>query len=322
MTLQGIPYSAWAKEKDEAAIRLEEKVNASLPPDTFSLASWMETGYKPTLEGLTPKTKEKADWALKHLGKLGESPLDELTRHKLQALVNVKAKTLAPGTVATMAGVWSAALNLAEADGIIPHNPMRHVRLPAQKHVPKETLSGPELLALIRASRGYSGHALVVLSGLLGLRIGEVQALEAKHFKDGKLIVPGTKSAASVRELPLHPVIHAELAGLPMPLVMPAQSAARNALQRNAKRAGITQHVHPHLLRHTFATLLEWLGCPFEIRSRLMGHSVRHVTQRYSHAEWRAWEEWTAKLVTHVYGELGIRVGNDALPSTQKQETG
>lgn len=42
---------------------------------------------------------------------------------------------------------------------------------------------------------------------------------------------------------------------------------------------------------------------PTEIRSRLMGHSIRHVTQRYSHAEWRAWEEWTGRLVEFVYEE-------------------
>jgi len=170
--------------------------------------------------------------------------------------------------------------------------------------------SGPELLRLIEASRGYSGHGLIVLGGLLGLRIGEVQAIRAKHFGDGKLTVPGTKTAASLRELPLHPLVHAELAGLPLPLIAPCQSACRYALQRNAKRAGIERHINPHLLRHTFATLLEWLGCPIEIRSRLMGHSIRHVTQRYSHAEWRAWEEWTGKLATFVYNGVGNELGH------------
>lgn len=308
--IQGKHYSAYGENKSEAVRRLEEKVNGCQPLDALTLRSWMVTAYLPTIQGMTPKTKEKAMWAIKHLGKLGDVPLVDLNRHNLQTLVNEKSRKLSPATVATMTGVWSAALNLAEADQHIPNNPMRHVKLPPQRHKPKATLSGPELLRLIEASRGHSGLPLVVLGGLLGLRIGEVQSIRAKHFTEGKLAVPGTKTAASLRELPLHPLIHAELEGLPIPLISPSQSACRNALLRNAKRAGIQRRINPHLLRHTFATLLEWLGCPFEIRSRLMGHSVRHVTQRYSHAEWKAWEEWTGKLATFVYYGLGLEVGN------------
>lgn len=312
MTIQGIPYSAFGSTETEAAERLVEKARAFLPLDAHTLKSWIETAYIPTLATRTPKTREKAWWAIKHLGRLGDQPLASLDRHKFQTLVNVKARTHSPATVATMSAVWSAALNLAEADGHIPNNPLRHVRLPVNRPAQKQTLTGPELLALINASRGRSGFPLVVLGGLLGLRLGEIQRLEASHFHDGKLIVPGTKSAAAARELPLHPWIHAELANLPIPLLPPHQTACRTALNRNSKRAGIDRHINPHLLRHTFATLLQWLGCPLDIRSRLLGHSMKHVTQRYSHAEWQAWEDWTSKLVSHVYGDLGKPLGMPA----------
>lgn len=140
----GTRYSAYGATKLEAAERLEEKVNGCLPPVALTLKSWMETAYIPTLARMTPKTKEKAGWAIKHLGKLGDIPMAEVSRHNLQTLVNDKARRLSPDTVRTMTGVWSAALNLAEADGHIPNNPMRHVRLPAQRPKPKATLSGTE----------------------------------------------------------------------------------------------------------------------------------------------------------------------------------
>lgn len=45
------------------------------------------------------------------------------------------------------------------------------------------------------------------------------------------------------------------------------------------------------------------VGCPLDIRARLLGHSIASVTERYSHAEWRAWEEWTGRLMEFVYEE-------------------
>lgn len=309
MVVHGRRWSAYGATETEAALNLEEKVHGfQTQADHTSLRSWMETAYCQTLAKASAKQQEKAKWAAGHLGALGDLPLAEVNRHALQRLVN--SKSLSAGTIRTMASCWSAALNLAEADGLIPHNPMRHVRLPSDPPAAKATLSAEELRRLIEASRGYSGLPLVVLGGLLGLRIGEVQRLEAGHFADGELQVPGTKTVAAARTLPLPRRVHQELAGLPLPLLSPCQSANRNALLRNAKRAGIERRVHPHLLRHTCLTLLQWIGCPYETRARIAGHSLRHVTQRYSHAEWRAMEEWLTKLSTFVYTSKGNGVGN------------
>lgn len=85
----GKRYSAYGSTKLEAAERLEEKVNREngcLPPVALTLKSWMETAYIPTLARMTPKTKEKAGWAIKHLGKLGDIPMAEVSRHNLQTI--------------------------------------------------------------------------------------------------------------------------------------------------------------------------------------------------------------------------------------------
>jgi integrase len=310
-TVQGIAYSAYGPTKREAAERLEEKVNGCRVVQDFqTLRSFMETVYLPTIEMQKPKTKEKVIWSMKHLGSLGNLTLAEATRHKIQSHINAKARTHAAGTVRTMAQPWNAALNLAEADGHIPHNPMRHVKLPAVQDSPKDVLDRGELLRLLNASRGYAPHAAVVLASFLGLRIGEIRALRAVHFKTaGQLIVPGTKTAASARIVPLHPRVLAEIAGLPMPLTPRNHSNSNKSIARAAERAGITKHVHNHLLRHTFITLLHWLGCPIDVRARLAGHAKSRVTQGYSHAEWREWVYWTEKVVTFVYDGVGIDLG-------------
>lgn len=310
-TVQGRAYSAYGATKQEAAERLEEKVIAYLAPvETDSLKSWMETAYMATIQSRRPATVTKVKWSMTHLGTLANMPLDKIDRKVCQAHINRKAKTHSPGSIRTMVQAWSAAMELAEADGLIRSNPFRHTTLPRVMPKKRDTLTAEESLRLITASRGHSGHALVILGTMMGLRLGEVYGLKAEHFKDGRLIVPGTKSASSAREMPLPIQIHRELAGLPMPLLPKCQTACRNALKRNAARAGITRHVHPHLLRHSFATMLQWLGCPLDIRARLLGHAASRVTQGYSHAEWQEWSKWIELLATHVYGAVGTSLGN------------
>lgn len=274
-----------------------------------------------TIETRRPKTIEKVKWAITHLGTLGDMPIEDLDRKTCQAYVNRKSKTHAPGSVRTMVQPWSAALELAEADGIIRSNPFRHVVLPIVNSEPKKTLSVEETRKLLNASRGHSGHALIVLGCGLGLRLGEIQALRPEHFKEkGKLIVPGTKTRSAARVIPLPLTLHKELAGMKMPLLPACQTACRNALTRNRIRAGITRHIHPHLTRHTFATMLQWLGCPLDIRKRLLGHAKGDVTQGYSHAEWEEWSKWLELLVTHVYGEFGNSFGNAPETMVQKEQ--
>lgn len=53
-------------------------------------------------------------------------------------------------------------------------------------------------------------------------------------------------------------------------------------LDKLAKRAGIAQRVHPHILRHCFATALLKKGVNLRVIQRLLGHSSVAITEIYT----------------------------------------
>ncbi|HSS41481.1 MAG TPA: tyrosine-type recombinase/integrase [Solirubrobacterales bacterium] len=65
-------------------------------------------------------------------------------------------------------------------------------------------------------------------------------------------------------------------------------AAMRSRLAKVAKAAGITQHVTPHMLRHTAATQLIEAGVDIRYIQRLLGHASLSTTEIYTHVSDRA----------------------------------
>ncbi len=59
--------------------------------------------------------------------------------------------------------------------------------------------------------------------------------------------------------------------------------AIRMILDDVVTRAALNRHVHPHMIRHTFATHLLDAGCDLRAVQEFLGHQSLSTTQRYTH---------------------------------------
>jgi integrase/recombinase XerC len=168
--------------------------------------------------------------------------------------------------------------------------------------------------------------ALIMLMYCAGLRISELVSLTVDNIQKGReaarvmgkggkeryVFFSGEGKSALDAYLPMREAklralgkSDAELDG---PLFINRRGkrisvqGVRWIIYQYAARSGIGKNIHPHSLRHSFATHLVNSGCDVRVVQELLGHSNISTTQRYTHVKIEGLKKVYARA--HPHGAL------------------
>ena len=219
----------------------------------------------------------------------GKTAADVKTGFRGRAIVEGGA-----GTASRTVGLLGGILSFAVSEGIIPVNPARGVKRPADKRR-EIRLSADQYRALGKAleeSEGRNSNAVlgIRLLALTGCRRGEIERLrwEEVDLPGRCLRLADSKEGKSVR--PLGRDALAFLAKLPRErkYVLSGNDPGKSfaglpkawlRLVKSADLPGLT----PHGLRHAFASVAADLGYTEPTIAALLGHAAHSTTGRYIH---------------------------------------
>jgi integrase/recombinase XerC len=194
-------------------------------------------------------------------------------------------------------------------------NPARAVQAPRRPHRLPEVLPEADVAALLEAPvdpapLDLRDRAFLELLYSSGLRVSELTGLDLDDLDQGEGLVRVLGKGGKERVVPVGGPARQALRrwieeGRPALLAGVDGAGARGALFVNyrggrlsarsvARRldrwvtsAGLPRHVHPHVLRHCFATHLLGNGADLRGIQELLGHASLSTTQRYTHLDWK-----------------------------------
>jgi len=250
-------------------------------------------------KGLAQRTLETYQYSLSRLRRCleesgAEPPLP--TRHDLRAFCeSMLGKGLARGTIRVRMRSVRVFANFLEREGMVETSPMVGVEIPRVPQSFPQVLTALEIQKLLRAAKtrtwyGTRNHAILATFLDTGLRLSELINLDAadvdlqslsirvrngKGSKDRQVYIGRTLARALRRWAEVRPY------GIGADAYFSTRDGRRldqrnvaRIIERISARAKLEgKRIHPHLLRHTFAThFIKNGGDPFSLQ-RLLGHS-------------------------------------------------
>lgn len=232
----------------------------------------------------------------------------------VRAFLSRAAGTAGPVSLGRKLSALRTFYGFLVTEGLAPGNPARTVKAPRRPKPLPEVLPEADVAALLERPDAKDpltlrDHAMLELMYGAGLRVAELVGLELDAIDLGaklvrvlgkrrkERIVPFGKPAAAAvaRWLDLgRPALAHQPGAKPGRALflncdggrISVRSVARR-LDRWALGMGLPRHVHPHVLRHCFATHLLGNGADLRGIQELLGHASLSTTQRYTHLDWK-----------------------------------
>lgn len=240
----------------------------------------------------------------------GETALDAIQTHHIRRFVaRLHARGLSGRSLARTLSAWRGFYRWLGRRDLVTQNPVDGVRPPKGPKALPKALSVDEANRLLDSSGeellNLRDQAMFELFYSSGLRLAELAALDVSCLVDiaaGEVRVLGKRS--KMRLVPVGKEAHAavaawatrraELAALDESALFVGRRGRRlgeRMIQLRLKRRAIVQglptNVHPHMLRHSFASHLLQASGDLRAVQEMLGHASIASTQVYTHLDFQ-----------------------------------
>jgi integrase/recombinase XerC len=229
--------------------------------------------------------------------------------HVRRYVAMLHAKGLAPRSLALTLSAWRGWFRWLARHKGWPSNPVLGIRAPkAARPLPKAlSVEATQRLLDSPEEKGNAQIRDAAMFELLyssGLRVGELVALNVSDDPaQGEVTVTGKGS--KTRTVPVGAKARAALTAwtrVRTQLAAPGEKAlfvgargrrispgtVASRLGAWARSRGLNEHVHPHMLRHSFATHVLQSSQDLRAVQELLGHASISTTQVYTHLDFQA----------------------------------
>ncbi len=283
----------------------------TLPPEIRRFVAYLETERRASVHTVKAYLGDLAQYAA-YLAELG-APVVPSSPALVRGFVARAAGESGATSLGRKLSTLRSFYGFLVRGGLAPANPARSIPSPRRPRRLPEVLPEAEVAALVEAPAAEEGplalrdRAFLELLYASGLRVSELTGLDVDDLDLAQGLVKVLGTRGRERRAPwgggAGEAVRRWLAeGRP---ALGARGAAGGALflnhrggrltQRSIARrlerwvaaAGLPRHVHPHMLRHCFATHLLGNGADLRGIQELLGHASLSTTQRYTHLDWK-----------------------------------
>lgn len=277
-----------------------------MPDFEALIADWLvEFRSKGTRSSYRRAVEQFASWL--------DGDLLEATRNDVRRWVaHLVSQDLADSSVRAKVSAVASFYKHLHTEKLIEVNPTTDIRRPQGESEPRLGLTVDQAHRLIAKAEEHSSHAaaLVWLMAGAGLRVEEACTARIEDINGDLLTVRVKGGHRQTKALSLEVLkavarvidgyVDIDPQGDPLgivatedqtreegPIVVDGEGRpvkvwrAQDLIAELGATAGIQQRVHPHILRHTAATLALEAGTPVEDVSALLGHRSIETTLRY-----------------------------------------
>lgn len=253
------------------------------------------------IEGVKVSSIRQYTARLKQFFDMVDVPFEKITANDIRVwLYELQAqRQISDSTLDSARTIVCTFFKWANAEGYIPTNPCANIRPIKYNRKERQALTEEELELIRNTCTNLRDKAIIETFYSTGCRLSELLNLKITDvdFGRGEVILFGkgekyrTSYINTKAKLAILEYLNSRTDQSPYLFVSNRNRVKRNLTKSAVERmvrnlgenAGLTRRIHPHLIRHTTATIGLQRGMDITEIQRMLGHSSLDTTMIYAH---------------------------------------